>query len=67
MLAMIDDWRGLLDSAIGEEETQALRDHCRTGHPLGSATFVQRLEQAAGRLLRPRKPGRPPKLFKQPN
>ena len=67
ILAMINDWRGFLDSAIREEETQALRDHGRTGHPLGSATFVERLEQAAGRLLRPRKPGRPAKLLKQPN
>jgi putative transposase len=67
MLAMIDDWRGFLDSAIREEETQDLRDHGRTGHPLGSAAFVERLEQAAGRLLRPRKPGRPAKLLKQPN
>ena len=29
------EWGGFLDSAIHEEETQALRDHGRTGHPLG--------------------------------
>jgi putative transposase len=67
MLAMVNDWRALLDSALGEQELQDLRDHVRTGHPPGSPTFVERLEQAASRVLRPRKPGRPAKLLKQPN
>jgi putative transposase len=67
LLAMVNDWRALLDSALGGEQLQDLREHVRTGHPLGSAAFVDRLEQAAGRVLRPRKPGRRPKLLKQPN
>ncbi len=66
MLAMVADWRGLLNSAIPEEELRDLREHGRTGHPLGSTTFVDRLEQAIGRVLRPKKPGRPPKLLKRP-
>ena len=66
MLAMVPDWHGLLDSAIPEEELQDLREHGRTGHPLGSTRFVDRLEQAAGRVLRPKKPARPPKLRKRP-
>ena len=61
--AMIADWRGLLDSALDEAQ---LRDHVRTGHPLGDATFVDRLEQIVGRILRPKKSGRPSKLLKQP-
>ena len=67
LLAMVADWRALLDSGLGEEQLRDLRDHGRTGCPLGSARFVERLEQAAGRVLRPRKPGRPAKLLKQPN
>lgn len=67
MLAMIHDWRAFLDSAIPEQQMQSLRDHGRTGRPLGDATFVERLEQIVGRILRPRKPGRRPKLAKQPN
>ncbi len=67
LLAIVNDWRALLDSPSGEEELQDLRDHVRTSHPPGSATFVERLQQAAGRVLRPRKPGRPAKLLKQPN
>ena len=66
MLAMVPDWRGLLDSASPEEELRALREHGRTGHPLGSTSFVDRLEQAIGRVLRPKKAGRPPKLLKHP-
>ena len=52
-MVMIDDWRGFSDSAIREEETQALRDHGCTGHPLGSVTFVERLETVAGRRPTP--------------
>jgi len=66
MLEMVANWRGLLDSAIPEEELRDLREHGRTGYPLGSTTFVDRLEQTSGRVLRPRKPGRPPKLPKRP-
>jgi hypothetical protein len=33
MLAMIADWRGLLNSAIREEDLRDLREHARTGCP----------------------------------
>jgi hypothetical protein len=62
---MVADWRALLDSGLGEEHLRDLRDRGRSGCPLGSARFVEGLEQAAGRVLRPRKPGRPAKLLKQ--
>ncbi|MFZ5832675.1 MAG: transposase [Planctomycetota bacterium] len=66
MLAMVGDWRALLDSAIPEEELRELREHGHTGCPLGSTTFVERLEQTVGRVLRHAKPGRPSKLLKRP-
>ena len=62
LLAMVADWRGFLDSAIREEELTNLREHGRTGRPLGSATFIERLEARVGRVLKPQKGGRPPKL-----
>jgi len=34
-----------------------IRMHSRTGRPLGSDEFVARLEQAAGRALKPQRPG----------
>lgn len=66
LLAMIADWRGLLDSALAEEELRELREHGRTGRPLGSAAFLDRLERMVGRILRPQKGGRPPNLRKLP-
>ena len=65
-LAMVDDWRGLLDSALVEEELRDLRSHTRTGWPLGDEAFVSRLERLVGRVLRPRKRGRKPKLPRLP-
>jgi putative transposase len=66
LLAMVADWRGFLNSAIREEDLRDIREHVRTGCPLGSATFVERLEGVIGRILRPQKPGRPSKLLKRP-
>ena len=43
-----------------------MREHGRTGYPLGNATFVERLERTVGRRLRPGKSGRPSKLLKRP-
>ena len=64
LLAMVGDWRGLLDSALPEEQLRELRQHARTGRPLGSAAFLDRLENMVGRILRPQKGGRPRKLPK---
>ena len=66
MLAMIADWRGLLNSAIREEDLRDLREHAHTGCPPGNATFVDRLERAVSRILRPRKSGRPSRPLKRP-
>ena len=66
LLAMVNDWRGFLNSAIREEELRDLREHGRTGRPLGNATFVERLEAIVGRVLHPQKGGRPSKIRKLP-
>jgi len=66
LLAMVGDWRGLLDSALPEAELRDLRQHARTGRPLGSPAFLERLEGMLGRILRPQKGGRPRKLPKHP-
>ena len=60
MLAIVNNWRAFLDSAIPEEQLNDLRSHARTGRPLGDATFVERLEQLVGRTLHPRKRGPKP-------
>ncbi len=66
LLAMVTDWQGLLNSATREEELRDLRKHVRTGCPLGNTAFVDRLERIAGRILRPKEPGRPSKFRKHP-
>jgi putative transposase len=66
LLAIVGDWRGFLNSAICEEELLDLRKHGRTGRPLGSASFLEHLEAMVGRILKPQKGGRPPKLRKLP-
>ena len=63
MLSIVHDWRALLNSAVDESKLQALRTRNRTGRPLGDAPFVERLEKLVGRTLRPKKPGRKPKLL----
>jgi putative transposase len=64
LLAMVGDWKAFLNSAIREEDLRDLREHGRTGRPLGSATFLERLEAIVGRVLKPQKGGRPAKLRK---
>ncbi|MBN2579192.1 MAG: transposase [Pirellulales bacterium] len=64
MRAILPAWRGFLDSAQPEEELRDIRTHVQTGCPLGNTPFVDQLERAAGRMLRPRKAGRPSKLLK---
>jgi len=61
LLAMIGDWRAFLNSAMREEELRNLREHGRTGRPLGSPAFLERLERLVGRVLGPLKRGPTPK------
>jgi len=65
LLAMVGDWKGLLDSALREDDLKELRGHGRTGWPLGDQTFLERLEGLVGRVLKPQKGGRPRKQQNQ--
>jgi putative transposase len=56
LLEMVGDWKLFLDGA-DEERLNAIRRHERTGRPLGTADFVERLELHLGRTLKHRKPG----------
>ena len=66
LLAIAGDWNALLNSGLTEEELRDMRLHSRTGRPLGSTTFVERLERIVGRVLTPKKPGRKRKLPRHP-
>jgi len=60
LLAMVDDWKAFLRSAVPEEQLRDLRAHGRTGRPLGSSAFVDRLDRRIGRVLKRQKPGPKP-------
>ena len=55
------DWRAALAEAESKEDLETLRSHTRTGRPLGSDSFLSKLERALGRRLRPLPVGRPKK------
>ncbi len=60
--AVAEDGGGLgelLGSGLAEEQLQELREHGRTRRPLGDEKLVGRLEGLVGRLLEPKKGGRP--------
>ncbi|MGA2034702.1 MAG: hypothetical protein ABSG68_20840 [Thermoguttaceae bacterium] len=61
LLATIGDWNAFLNSALPEEELRDIRQHARTGRPLRDETLVGRLEEMAGRVLKPQKRGPKPK------
>ena len=58
MLSRINDWQAYLDSIVPQETIEKLRQHSRTGRPVGDPDFVRHLELLAGRSLAPKKRGR---------
>ena len=61
LLRMVDDWRQFLSGDVSDEEYELLQRHERTGRPLGSKSFIERLENKLSRILTPQKGGRPKK------
>jgi putative transposase len=57
LLAMVGDWNAFLQSALSEAELKDIRQHGHTGRPLGGESFVDRLEELVGRVLKPQKRG----------
>jgi putative transposase len=56
MLEIVGNWREFL-AYPDEETTDRIRQHERTGRPLGAADFVGHLEAQLSRMLKPQKPG----------
>ncbi len=55
LLEIVGDWRVFLDSDEGIDKDR-LRQHERTGRPLGLESFVKVLEVGLNRMLCPQKP-----------
>jgi len=60
MLELVGDWRGYLRVEDSLETVAEIRQHARTGRPMGSTSFLDTLEKLTGRRLHKGKPG--PKL-----
>jgi len=58
---LVPDWRAYVQRECSHAELQTMRQHERTGRPLGTEAFVRRLESLLGRPLFPGKAGRRPK------
>lgn len=61
LLERIPDWAAFLEAGTDQRTLETIRHHTRTGHPLGSKGFLDKLEGILGRDVQPRKPGRPRK------
>jgi putative transposase len=58
MLDRHPNWRDYLGGYQSNDMIERVRMHTRTGRPLGSECFIEKLESLSGRSLKPRKPGR---------
>lgn len=59
--AHVADWARFLAEGLDDTQLEAIRRGERTGRPLGSQDFLERLEQITNRPLAPRKSGPKPK------
>ncbi|MGA2914833.1 MAG: transposase [Sedimentisphaerales bacterium] len=55
------NWENILRAGIDDRQMNRIRIHCRTGRPLGSDSFISKLERLIGRRLRALPVGRPKK------
>ena len=62
---MVGDWSDFLAEDVSAQEAEKLRQHERTGRPLGNDGFIAKLEKQLNRLLQKQKPG--PKPNKRDN
>jgi putative transposase len=61
MLELVCDWKSYLQVDTDASVSEEIHGHLRTGRPLGSERFLERLEQQLQRILRRGKPGPKPK------
>jgi len=58
-IRQIEDWNSFISLIPGEDDSTKIRNHLKTGRPLGNDHFIDRLEYDLGRKLRYKKRGRP--------
>ena len=65
LLDCVGDWQGFLSAHPTEGEVESIRKHERTGRPLGSFAFLDKIEATLSRVLRPQKRGPQPQRRKR--
>ncbi len=55
--AIVNSWQDLLQTDVTEDEKKSIRNHERTGRPMGSDHFLKRIEKITNRILKKQKPG----------
>ena len=58
MLYLVGDWQEYLAGEETMNSVDAIKQHSRTGRPLGSQALIDKLEELTGKDLAPKKPGR---------
>ena len=64
MLARVDNWKAYLSDTFHHHNEILIKQHSRTGRPLGNSEFVSKLEIITGQTLAPGKPGPKPRISK---
>lgn len=54
---LISNWRDFLSVEVSQEEAELIKTHEKTGRPLGSNNFIEKLEKLLNRELKRKKPG----------
>jgi putative transposase len=60
MLELVGNWKSYLQDDTDDSLSDEIHRHLRTGRPLHSDRFIERLEQRLQRTLRRKKPGPKP-------
>src|SRR3990172_1259898 len=56
-----EDYRELMKASIKEEEINNIRNHTRNGRPMGSESFIEKMERKLDRIFKSKPRGRPKK------
>jgi len=59
------DYAELMKAGIKEQEVNNIRNHTRSGRPIGSESFIVKMERKLDRIFKVRPRGRPKKGKKQ--
>ncbi len=60
MIERAGNWSEFLSGSDDSNNTDLIKQHTRTGRPLGSTEFIHKLELFTGEELAPKRPGRKP-------